>query len=157
MSWFDDNKHVLGSIGMCVLIMQVTLLWCFSIWLLICCQHSWVCCVKSDAQLLWVGILFQKCQICFMSSFIATCSERKQVSNQSCKENMLHWGVPCPCFDFRVPLWSSHIKPSVTLSFQELADFSFWKQVLKITKTSQIMATELRRSMCFKKTSSEVS
>uniref|UniRef100_A0A8C0UNE1 Tetraspanin-9 n=1 Tax=Cyanistes caeruleus TaxID=156563 RepID=A0A8C0UNE1_CYACU len=23
MSWFDDNKHVLGSIGMCVLIMQI--------------------------------------------------------------------------------------------------------------------------------------
>lgn len=33
MSWFDDNKHVLGSIGMCILIMQVILVWWFSTWL----------------------------------------------------------------------------------------------------------------------------
>lgn len=38
MRWFDDNKHVLGSIGMCVLIMQVILV--FFNMALICCQYS---------------------------------------------------------------------------------------------------------------------
>lgn len=33
MTWFDENKHVLGSIGMCILIMQVILVWYLSPWL----------------------------------------------------------------------------------------------------------------------------
>lgn len=30
MTWFDENKHVLGSIGICILIMQVIPVWCLS-------------------------------------------------------------------------------------------------------------------------------
>lgn len=150
MTWFDENKHVLGSVGMCILIMQVILAWCLSTWLwfavsildsavwkVVLSRFEFDHDFKSVRFVLWVHLRpsAQKGSRSVVSPTKQTCCGGVLLTCILTSEH--HFGVPMFRHFLCCPL--------------ENCLFKFWKQVLEIAKMSQIMATELSRLMCFKK------
>lgn len=150
MTWFDENKHVLGSIGMCILIMQVILVWCLSTWLCFA--------VSTLDSAVWKVVLnhFEfdhnfKIVIFVLWVHLRSSTQKGSRSvaspaKKTCYSGVLLTSILTSELHFGAPMFSHLLCCPLGNCF-----FKFWKQVLKIAKMRQFMATELSRLMCFKK------